>query len=440
MAEIDTSIYKVAPTDPMTTVGNALSIANTAKQNQILGIQQQIYDAQNQTVQGTLQGQIQYGNALNATQNPDGTYNAPAAAGAYVKAGGNPIYAPTAATHATGLGGAAITNADALSKQNQDQGSDAIAEANAIMAAGGKRADAMNALNTRLSNGTLTPKAYLGITHDMPPDDKGTTEYFSTRAAGRIAPTVQAAPTVAGVDPNTGQPILKPAAKVTAAAAKPGGTTTTLPLGAGDVIAKNQALQQEDQLVSSRRMADLRPLQSALPLLQQLGSANFGPGSADFAKVKGALAAAGIIDPNTSDLQVRQEANKYLLQYAAGAQQAGRSDAALSSALGSNPNLDLTQPANLTLVKSQIARDRMDAAIQKGFAAEAKPGQTYSDYKSSYYQEHDPRAFQIDTMTHDERAALQKSLGPKTSPAYQKFVKSYNLAKSAGMVTPAGGQ
>ena len=59
---------------------------------------------------------------------------------AYVKAGGNPIYAPTVSTHATALGGAAQpTNADALSKQNQDQGSTSCCPARSQCDHGGRR-------------------------------------------------------------------------------------------------------------------------------------------------------------------------------------------------------------------------------------------------------------------------------------------------------------
>ena len=71
MAEIDTSIYKVRADRPVTTIGVRFRHRrqHTAKQNQILGLQQQIPTRRTRRA-GTLQGAIQYGNALNATQEP----------------------------------------------------------------------------------------------------------------------------------------------------------------------------------------------------------------------------------------------------------------------------------------------------------------------------------------------------------------------------------
>src|SRR3984957_2256934 len=133
-----------------------------------------------------------------------------------------------------------------------------------------------------------------------------------------------------------------------------GGRDVGLPPGDQKVLEANKEAYTADQERSAATQANLRKLETVYPLVQQLGNSNFGPGSPEFAKLKGALTTAGIIDPNTSDLKVRQEVGKYLLNYAQGAANAVRSDHALSSAIGSNPNLDLTQPANLALIRNQI--------------------------------------------------------------------------------------
>ena len=213
--------------------------------------------------------------------------------------------------------------------------------------------------------------------------------------------------------------------------------------GVGEALAAPQSAYVTDQAHSAQIMAGVRPLQQALPLIQQLSNSSFGPGSDQFAKIKGALITAGVINPNTSDLQVREEANKYLKRYAAGAQAAGRSDAALSAAIGSNANLDLTQPANLNLVKNQIAMDRQEALAPESFrqanpdiSANPAKVQGYLNHKTQFFQGTDSRALQFDLMTPDERAGVLKSLGPKGSPAYQKFVQTYNMAKKAGMIEP----
>lgn len=221
-----------------------------------------------------------------------------------------------------------------------------------------------------------------------------------------------------------------------------GGLPTGMTPGAAEALAANQAEYAADQSRTAQIMASVRPLENALPLVQQLSNANFGPGSKGFADVKAALATAGIIDPNASDVTVRQEVGKYLRAYAGGARAAGRSDEALHTAMASNPNLDLTQPANLSLLKNQIAMDRMDAALPLAHGGE-NPA-VYKSFKSNYYQNLDPKAFQFDLMTPAERAQVIKKLGdPKpdkngtpTNPAYLKFARSYDLAVKTGMITP----
>jgi hypothetical protein len=218
-----------------------------------------------------------------------------------------------------------------------------------------------------------------------------------------------------------------------------GGIPKGLPPGDAAVLEANKKSFTEDQERSASTQANLRKLETAYPLIQSLGNSNFGPGSAEFAKLKGALTTAGVIDPSTSDLQVRQEAGKYLLNYAQGAQTAGRSDHALTTAIGSNPNLDLTQPANLALIRNQIGMDKADAAIPVLFHQQhpnANDKASYNDFKANFYRNYDPRAFTYDKMAPEERRDLIDSLGAKGSPAYQKFAKTYDQLKKSNFVTP----
>lgn len=242
------------------------------------------------------------------------------------------------------------------------------------------------------------------------------------------APTSGLAPTVA------------PLAEATRAGAETGGQRVV-----GGTPQQQTDIDEytKDQAQSAATVANLRPLQQALPLIQQLGNTQFGPTSPEFTKAKATLASLGIIDPNTSDGSVRQEVGKYLLRYASQANAAGRSDQALSAALGSNPNADtMMKPAVLNLVRNQIGMDRMDAA--RPLAVGGAQGYLSQGVKAKYNTAVDPRAFSFDLMSPAERADLQKSLGPKTSPAYTKFVNSYTIAKQTGMLgappAPSGRQ
>lgn len=218
-----------------------------------------------------------------------------------------------------------------------------------------------------------------------------------------------------------------------------GGLPTSLPPGVPESFAEGQKSLVADQKASAGTLANLRNLDIALPFVQKLSDPNFGPGSPEYAKLRASAATAGIIDPKASDVTIRQELGKYLMKYATLAQNSGRSDQALAAAVGSNPNLDLTQPANLALIKNQIALDKMDAAMPKLFKLE-HPAQEdaaqYNSYKSDYYNKFDRRVFSYANLTPAERRGLVQSLGPKNSPAYQKFNNTYQIAKKAGIIVP----
>lgn len=239
--------------------------------------------------------------------------------------------------------------------------------------------------------------------------------------------------------PGTPAPSGAPTTQSFSTAARAGTQEVGLAPGNAEMISEPKKAYVADQERAATTQGNLRKLETVYPLIQELGNSNFGPGSAEFAKVKGALATAGIIDPNTSDLKVRQEVGKYLLNYAQGAANAGRSDHALSAAIGSNPNLDLVQPANLALVRNQIGFDRADSAINVLFD-QLHPDDTekrgYNKFRANFYRDYDQRAFTYDMMSPDERRQLITSLGSKNSPAYKKFARTYGELKSAGIITP----
>jgi hypothetical protein len=241
-----------------------------------------------------------------------------------------------------------------------------------------------------------------------------------------------------GYNPSTMQPVLVPKGQLNTRGAT-GGVVTQPMSGAPEAVGEGQKTLAADREKSAVIGANVRPLEAALPLIKQLSHINFGPGSEGFNHAKQGLITIGVIPAGTSDVMVREEVNKYVKQYASGAAQAGRSDMALGTALGSNPNLDLTQPANINLVRNQISRDKMDAALPHVFKVEHPMEQEEADYlryKGGYYNRMDQRVFAYDKLDPQERRDFIKSLGPKDSPSYKKFNRGYEFAKAAGYISP----
>jgi hypothetical protein len=229
-----------------------------------------------------------------------------------------------------------------------------------------------------------------------------------------------------------------------------GGVPTSLAPGEAGALSANRTAYVNDQQNSANILGAVRPLQQAIPLIQQLNHTDFGPGSAQFSQLKGALETAGLIPQGSgaaNELAIRQEVNKKLNQYISASPTANRSDAQLSQAISSNANMDLTQGAAFNLVKNKLESDLMDAALPASYAAKYPPrnGQDldtahYLTHKGDYYPATDQRAFSFGSSTPQERQAIVQSLGKPGSAAYQKFNNSLKTAATVGAFSPPGQQ
>ena len=124
-----------------------------------------------------------------------------------------------------------------------------------------------------------------------------------TFAAVGMGPATASARESGPPDPSAGAPTTVPRGT----AYMTGSYPTDLPPGQGGALAAGQNAYLADQQKSATTMAGLRPLEQAIPLIDQLNHYNFGPGSPELAKIKAGLATFGIVDPNTSDVTLRQE-------------------------------------------------------------------------------------------------------------------------------------
>lgn len=465
---VDVSLYNRPIPDALSSVGSAVGVANGLIQNRMM--QQEL--ASKQAV----------GNAFQGAVGPDGTVDTGAAARA-IQANPAAAYgAADALTRAAGLQSQNLSNQGASVAQSQGRMNDFYTSLGPLLAnknAPPTRAQVMGTATDLLHQGRLLPSDFAAITSEVPLDNGAVAGYAQNKFGSTMSPGEQASPgptvttpqggftptkgqffrgaTAGGptataaegtpvqtdrqgnaVSPTTGQ-------KAPNAVPPPPGVQTGPAMGTSENITTNLNAYNADQQTASGRLANVRNLTTALPLMEQMGPGGAGVGSAPWNQLKSFLVTQGIVDPNTSDVNLRQEAAKYLYKYVSTNPVAARSDEAQNLAAASSPNLDLSMPAAIHLAKSAVGFDRMDSAVTKAYDL-AHPGQQqagpdYLKFKTDYTASHDPRAFSFDLLDPTEQRKLVSSLGPKTEDNYKKFARSLKTARDTGMVAaPNGGQ
>jgi len=456
---VDVSIYnRLNPPDPIAGMAGTVGLANALTQNRML-------NAQNQLVQGNLQGQTAYGNALSGAMNPDGTIDPNKANQAYVQNGGNPIYLPQAANNSAALYGSNIANQRNLAAGVTEQSANGAALVNAEAARpGSTRQSIVSTADHALWSGAMSPQAHDFIVNQLPVNDAAAKQKAQSLTLGFVSPTQQSAPTSTGFDPNTLTPTTGTFTGASTKAANAGGGNgfaAEPPPGVGKAAEASETALANHKLVTAPGLLQAnRPIENAIDVLGKMNNTGFGPKSDDWSQVQGLLQEAGFIPSGTeitNPNELRQIGNKYLHQIASAAVASGvHSDAGLAQVNSSNASLDLTQAAGLHLLKNQLGINRQDAMQSAAYELEGRPnGVTWANYGPAYLKSTDPRALILDKQSPEERNATFNSFLPPSSkplftsnmtpeqfaaanaavkkantPAYQKFVHTYNLAKA----------
>jgi hypothetical protein len=456
---VDTSIYnRLNPPDPIAGLSSTVGLANALTQNQM-------YNTQNQRMQGELQGQTAYGQALAGAMNPDGTIDPNKANQAYVAAGGNPIYLPQAANNSAGLYANNIANQRNQAAGVTEQSANGAALVNAEAARpGSTRQSIVSVADQALWSGAMSQQAHDFIVNQLPVNDTAAKQKVQSLTLGMVSPTQQSAPTSTGFDPNTLTPMTGTFAGASTKAANAGGGNgfaASPPPGVEDAAKTSETALANHKLVTAPGLLQAnRTIGNAIDVLGKLNNTDFGPKSDDFSTVKGFLQTVGAIPSGTeitNTNELRQIGNKYLHQIASAAVASGvHSDAGLAQVNSSNASLDLTQAAGLHLLKNQFGINSQDAMSSAAYELEGRPkGVSWANYGPAYLKSTDPRALTLDKQSPEERNATFNSFLPPSSkplfsdnmtpeqfaaanaavkkantPAYQKFVHTYNLAKA----------
>lgn len=182
---------------------------------------------------------------------------------------------------------------------------------------------------------------------------------------------------------------------------------------------------------------ELANLQAALGNVRALGSEGTGPGTAGRKRIASFLNSAGLgrlpgVDPKK--IEDLDEATSYL----ASAARSGNLNPAPGQAPGAGapttPDLgEISQPAAINLLRAQVSLKRLQQAQARSYQGQDN-GAGYAQHAASFASEQDPRAYSIDLRTPEEKRKLIQSLGPPTSPAYQRFKRSLETAHRLGLV------
>lgn len=225
-----------------------------------------------------------------------------------------------------------------------------------------------------------------------------------------------------------------------ATAMAPSGFTPTAPALGQTRVAEGGADQYVRDLQSAAGSAsELSGLQSALGNLRNLGAEGTGPGAEGRKRVASFLNAAGLgrlpgVDPKR--IEDLDEAAAYLNSAA----KSGTLNAAPGQAPGAGapttPNLDISQPAAVNLVRAQIGLKRQQQAMARSYQGQDS-GAGYANHAATFAGDQDTRAYSFDLRTPEEKQKLLQSLGPKDGAPYKKFIKSLRTAHDMGL-TNAG--
>lgn len=192
---------------------------------------------------------------------------------------------------------------------------------------------------------------------------------------------------------------------------------TALAPGEADAL-KGSAQAYNDMMVNAGKYAQrVNPLRQAIPLLEKMKETDIGPTSERWNDIKSIAVTLGAgklagIDPEK--IRDYNELKKYFTQYAsqAAATLGPKTNDGLATAVTSNPNVHMDKLSATDLSKVALGIERMQQAAALEFndlvqAGKAQPG-TLNRFMLQWATRQDPRAFVYDIMDKKGQEAVRK--------------------------------
>ncbi len=170
-------------------------------------------------------------------------------------------------------------------------------------------------------------------------------------------------------------------------------------------------------------------LEKTITSLAKLGEKGTGKGSEEVNNIKAFLHNYNIADVDGKPIENYQLAKKGMVNWLTQQGFAGHSVEHLIAAAGGNPNTDMQQQTNLTLLKMAMAMRRMQQAGYQQFQAQRGSYPQWNNWKANWSAKQDYVGYMWDTLKDDQRRAHVKEIGGQGSEGYRKLINSINTAQ-----------
>lgn len=240
-----------------------------------------------------------------------------------------------------------------------------------------------------------------------------------TNLLGNYGPASSSAPSRQPLRERNGAPARAPQTPAMPSAGSPAAPSRVMAAPPpGEAEAKRAAGEGSGgALVSARQRAmnyqqEVFPLEQAIPALEKLGTKGTGPGTESINNLK-SFVLSNIPGANfqglKDDVATYDKAKKYLVDFVNQNGNAGTNDK-LAASFAGNPSVNISNAAAVDVAKSALALRRMKQAMLDGFERANLPESEFGKFASKWNTMADPRAYGFDMMTPAQRKAVIESL------------------------------
>jgi hypothetical protein len=192
------------------------------------------------------------------------------------------------------------------------------------------------------------------------------------------------------------------------------------------------AMLADERVRASNFRREVYPLEQAIPALERLGKTGTGPGTEEVNKIKSFLQSVGVPGIDVNKIKDFDEAHKYLTDWVTANGDSSTNDK-LAAAFASNASTKISNAAAVDVAKAALSLRRMKQAQLEEFEASGLPESQYGKWAAKWNREQDPRVYGWDYMNDSQKKAFLQSV---TGPKRDMIIMQLHRAADNGFVNP----